>query len=125
MSDANSNLLINSIYTSVSCNRTPNSLDWGGKSNEIIYAFSNSIAILSKNEPYQIKATFNKHLNRVNCVKWIRNLTNNELFNYNEFISGSTDKTICVWQGDNYDVSVVVVVIFHIRHHLMKLNRLV
>jgi elongator complex protein 2 len=96
--------MIDSIYISAACNRSPNSLDWGGNNNQIIYGFSNSIAVLSINEPFQIKSTFNYHKDRVNCVKWIKNQTNLKL-NFNEFISGSTDKKICVWRGNEYNVN--------------------
>ena len=97
---------MDSIYISAACNRSPKSLDWGGKNNQIIYAFSNSVAILSNTEPFQIKSTYNYHTDRVNCVKWISNLNNLQL-DFDEFISGSTDKKICVWRGNNFEVIIL------------------
>ena len=94
---------INAEYISASCNRTPKSLDWGGNENRIIYAFTNSICLLTKHEPFQIVSTFNKHQERVNCVKWIQN-SNNAKLNYCEFVSASTDKTLCVWKGSENEV---------------------
>ena len=97
---------MDSIYISAACNRSPKSLDWGGKDNQIIYGFSNSIAILSKDEPFQIKSTFNYHNDRVNCVKWISN-PNNIKLEFNEFLSGSTDKKVCVWRGNENEVTLL------------------
>jgi WD40 repeat protein len=94
---------IEAEYISSGCNRCPKSLDWGGNQNQLAYAFSNSIAILSDKEPYQIRITLNRHSDQVNCVKWISNL-NNSSFEFNEFISGSVDKTLVVWRGSNLEV---------------------
>ncbi len=87
-------------YISAACNRTQNSLDWGGLDNQIIYGFSNSIALLSPIEPFEVKCTLNKHTGRVNCLKWISNRNGKIIFpDLNELVSGSTDKSLIVWRG--------------------------
>lgn len=98
------------IYISAGCNRCPKALDWGGRQNQLISCVSNSIALYSSQEPFEIKCTFNKHTDRINCVKWISftDLTPSTLFNKNEFISASKDKTIVVWQGTDFKVKILL-----------------
>jgi hypothetical protein len=86
-------------YISAACNRTQNSLDWGGLDNQLIYAFSNSIALLTSTEPFEVKCSFNKHTGRVNCLKWISNKTGK--LDLSEFVSGSADKSLVVWRGSD------------------------
>jgi hypothetical protein len=95
-------------YISAGSNRSPKALDWGGAENRLIYAQCRSVAMLSDQEPFHIKCTFNKHTDVVNSVKWINyststnsQLNKNEL---NEFVSASNDKTVIVWQGKDYQV---------------------
>lgn len=92
---------IQASYISAGCNRCPKAVDWGGKQNQLISAVSNSVALYSNNEPYQIKCMFNKHTDRVNCVKWISavNSIDRSKLKFNEFISASKDKTLVLWQG--------------------------
>ncbi len=92
-------------YISAACNRTLNSLDWGGVNNQLVYAFGNSIALLTSTEPFEVKRSFNKHVGRVNCLKWIVNMSRQH-DDLNEFVSGSTDKTLIVWRGTNCQLSV-------------------
>lgn len=94
---------IQAEYISSGCNRCPKSCDWGGNENQLAYAFSNSIAILSGKEPFQIKINLNQHTNQVNCLKWVSNL-NDTSFEFNELISGSVDRTLIVWRGKNLEV---------------------
>lgn len=101
-----SKIEIEPIYISSGCNRCPKALDWGGKQEQLITAISNSIALFSNKEPFEIKCTFNNHTDKVNCVKWINfnEFTPKDLFTRNEFISASKDKTIVVWQGTDLKV---------------------
>ncbi len=101
--------LVEPIYIGAGCNRCPKSLDWGGNQNQLIYAQSNSIALLSNEEPFQIKCTFNKHTDKVTCVKWISSngFIDNGLFSMNEFISTSKDKTVVLWQGKDEKVIIL------------------
>ena len=89
------------VYISAACNKCPKALDWGGNQNQLICGVSNSVALFSDQEPFEIKSTFNKHKNLVNCVKWISRNDQIELqsFKTNEFISSSKDKTVIIWQG--------------------------
>ena len=97
---------IDPVYISAGCNRCPKALDWGGKQDQLICAVSNSIALFSNQEPFEIKCTFNKHTDRVNCIKWINfnEFTPKIQFNINEFISASKDKSVILWQGCDYQV---------------------
>lgn len=99
---------VNSIYISAGCNRCPKSLDWGGKQNQLIFAQSNSIALVSESEPFQIKCTFKKHTERVNAVKWIafNELVQKNKLTTNEFVSVSKDKNVIVWQGQDLTVNI-------------------
>lgn len=98
---------VESIYISTGCNKCPKALDWSGKQNQLITSVSNSVALFSKEEPFEIKCTFNKHTDRVNCVKWISpaddDLKTSSL-KCNEFISASKDKSLVVWQGNDFEV---------------------
>lgn len=95
---------VESLYISAGCNRCPKALDWGGRQNQLIYAQSRSIALLSDCEPFQIKCTFNKHTDRVNCVRWIslNDFVQKNLLDTNEFVSVSKDKSVVIWQGSDY-----------------------
>lgn len=95
--------VIESVYISAGCNRCDKALDWGGKHNQLIYAQSRSVALLTQQEPFQIKYTFNTHKDKVNCVKWISrvNVEENEENQVNEFVSGSEDKSITIWRENS------------------------
>lgn len=98
---------IESIYISAGCNRCPKALDWGGKQDQLICAVSNSVGLFSSQEPFEIKSTLNQHTDKVNCVKWINfnEFTPKNLFDTNEFVSASKDKTLVLWQGVDYQVN--------------------
>lgn len=101
---------VNPLYISAGCNRCPKSLDWGGNQNQLIYAQSNSIALVSGSEPFQIKCSFSKHTERVNAVKWITSsdfVQKNQLIT-NEFVSVSKDKNVIVWQGQDFEVTEIL-----------------
>lgn len=87
---------INSIYTSVACNRTPESADWGNNG-LILFAACHSVSILDpkyNGNSAKIIRTYNGHKKRVNTVKWIRrDFDENET----EFISGSDDGKAIIW----------------------------
>jgi hypothetical protein len=95
------------VYISAGCNRSPNSLDWGGAQNQLIYAHAHSVALLSAQEPFQIKCTFNKHKDKINSLKWVnRDQLSTQLGSNipNEFVTASQDKTVIVWQGRDFTV---------------------
>jgi WD40 repeat protein len=99
---------VDSIYISAGCNRCARALDWGGKCNQLIYAQCNSVALLSRTEPFSIKYTFNRHSDKVNCVKWISRVgIDGSAVSTDEFISGSKDKSIIVWQQNTSNGSLV------------------
>lgn len=80
---------IENVYTSIACNRTPESADWG-KNGQIIFAACNSIALFeSKNgTSAKIIKTFVEHTAQVNTVKWISD---------HEFLSGAYDNLCILW----------------------------
>lgn len=103
-----SNLQSDAVYISAGCNRTPKSLDWGGPQNQLAFAQCHSVALMSQEEPFQIKCTFHKHTDLINCVKWIEysssSTSQTSSHQLNEFVSASKDKTVVVWQGRDYQV---------------------
>jgi hypothetical protein len=94
------------VFISAGCNRSPKALDWGGRQNQLIYGQCRSIALMTDKEPFQVKCSFNKHKDVVNCVKWISSngFIDNSRFSHNEFVSTSKDKSVIVWQGNNDQV---------------------
>lgn len=77
------------VYTSVACNRTPESADWG-ENGLILFAACNSIAIFDPNfnQSSKITQTFVEHSAKVNTVKWISEF---------EFLSGGYDNICILW----------------------------
>lgn len=77
------------VYTSIACNRTPQSADWG-KSGQIIFAACNSIALFDPNfnGSAKITHTFVEHTAKVNTVKWVSD---------HEFLSGAYDNLCIFW----------------------------
>ncbi len=98
---------VKSVYISAGCNKCPKAVDWGGKQNQLICAVSNSVALFSERHPFEIKCTFNKHIDRVNCVKWISSseFIQKSSLKFSEFISASKDKSLVVWQGNDLEVN--------------------
>ena len=114
--------LVESVYISGGCNRNPKALDWAGNQDQLIYAQGNSVALLSNAEPFEIKCTFNKHTDKVNCVKWItaNGFMDKSAFGVNEFVSASKDKTVVVWQGRDFNVGTLT---FYIHKELREMHR--
>ncbi|XP_068708874.1 elongator complex protein 2-like isoform X1 [Montipora foliosa] len=85
-------------YVSVACNRTPLCLDWG-RNGWVAFGACYSVALCRNpkrvNAFGKIEYILNGHKDRVNCVKWI---TQPSFGNEIELISGSTDKSVIVWQ---------------------------
>ncbi|XP_015911782.2 elongator complex protein 2 isoform X1 [Parasteatoda tepidariorum] len=82
------------IYCSCSCNKSPNSMDWG-TNGFICYAACNSIHIYEYEDnkfPHHYK-TLNWHKKLVTSVHWIKRSNNSE----NELIATSADFTASVW----------------------------
>lgn len=77
------------VYTSIACNRTPESADWG-KSGQIVFAACNSVALFDPNfnGSAKITRTFVAHTAKVNTVKWISD---------HEFLSGGYDNLCILW----------------------------
>ena len=107
--DDTSSSKVSSVYISAACNRCPKALDWGGKQNQLICALSNSVALFSDQEPFEIKCTFNKHTDRVNCVKWISSTgsVDQTRLGFSEFISASKDKSLILWKGSDFEVKFI------------------
>ncbi|XP_055920289.1 elongator complex protein 2 [Eupeodes corollae] len=86
---------IENIYTSIACNRTPESADWGNNG-LIVFAACNSIAIFDPNlkESAKITQTFIQHTKRVTTVKWIARSPGAI---ETEFLSGSDDGLAILW----------------------------
>lgn len=77
------------VYTSIACNRTPQSADWG-VNGQVIFAACNSIALFDPNfnESAKVRKTFVGHTAKVNTVKWL---------SQHEFLSGAYDKLCIFW----------------------------
>lgn len=80
---------VENVYTSIACNRCPQSVDWG-ENGQIIFAACNAIALF--NADYfgsaKIEHTFVEHTAKVNTVKWISD---------HEFLSGAYDNQCIHW----------------------------
>ncbi|KAJ7377066.1 Elongator subunit elp2 [Desmophyllum pertusum] len=86
-------------YVSVGCNRTPLCVDWG-RNGWVAYGACYSVALYrpkrTKCDSFgRVELVLNGHKDRVNCVKWI---PRPGFEKENELVSGSTDKTVIVWQ---------------------------
>ncbi|XP_074610672.1 elongator complex protein 2-like [Acropora palmata] len=84
-------------YASVACNRTPLCLDWG-RNGWVAFGACYSVALCCPERTCafgSIEYILNGHKDRVNCVKWISQSVYGE---ENELVSGSTDKSVRVWQ---------------------------
>lgn len=94
------------IYTSIACNRTPESADWSSSNGLILFAASHAIALLDPDfsNSAKIRHTFVEHTARVNTVKWISE---------NEFLSGSYDKLVILWNVESLDAPKVTKLIGH------------
>lgn len=84
---------IESVYTSIACNRSPASADWG-TNGKIVFAACNAVALFDPSDVQsaQITRTYVEHTGRVNTVKWL---------SATEFLSGSYDKTCILWNIAN------------------------
>lgn len=84
------------IYTSIACNRTPESADWG-RNGLILFAACNSIALFDPNfnGSAKIRRTFVEHTAKVNTVKWISD---------KEFLSGGYDNLAILWNVENQEL---------------------
>lgn len=84
---------VENIYTSIACNRTPGSADWG-INGQILFAGSNAVALFDPNfnGSSKITKTFIEHTAKVNTVKWISD---------HEFLSGAYDHLCILWNIEN------------------------
>lgn len=84
------------IYTSIACNRTPESADWSSENGLILFAACNSIALFDPDYhgSAKIRQTFLEHTARVNTVKWISE---------SEFLSGGYDNLVILWNVENLE----------------------
>ncbi|XP_050302290.1 elongator complex protein 2 [Anthonomus grandis grandis] len=85
---------IKCAYISSNCNQTPSAADCS-KNNVIAYGSSNAVLIYDPNfgSGGKVIHTLVSHTKRVNTVRWIRGVTNEE----QEIISGSADGSLIVW----------------------------
>ncbi|KAI9576037.1 probable elongator complex protein 2 [Glossina fuscipes] len=87
---------VKNIYTSIGCNRTAESADWG-HNGLIIYAANNAIALYQHKylgNSAKILEIYLKHTKRVNTVKWLQTYDKTEEYH---FISGSDDGLAIFW----------------------------
>lgn len=84
---------VENIYTSIACNRTPESADWG-VNGQIVFAACNAVALFDPNfnGSSKIIKTFVEHKAKVNTVKWISK---------HEFLSGAYDNLCILWNIEN------------------------
>lgn len=94
------------IYTSIACNRTPESADWSSENGLILFAACHSIALFDPrfSGSAKIHQTFVEHTARVNTVKWISK---------NEFLSGGYDSLAILWNVENLKLPKVTKLIGH------------
>ena len=78
--------IMDNIYTSCSCNRTPHCLAYDHGSQTLAYGSCNAL-VLAKSD-WLTPKTFARHTDRVNTVRFI---------NSRCVLTGSTDKTAIVW----------------------------
>ncbi|ETN57929.1 elongator complex protein 2 [Anopheles darlingi] len=86
-------MILDTLYTSVACNRTPDSLDWSDDG-LIYFGAKNAIAVLDvQHEAVKIVRTLTGHKARVNCVRAVRNADHLGV----QLVSGSDDGTCILW----------------------------
>lgn len=87
---------VQNTYTSIACNRAPETADWG-ENDLILFAACNSIAVFDPNYnsgAAKITQLFVEHSAKVNTVKWISK---------HEFLSGGYDKVCILWNVENFE----------------------
>lgn len=98
-------------YKSCSCNRNPQSLDWG-YNNQICYAACNAVLIYdprANGGTGAVVSTLVSHRSKVNCVRWIGGSCEPE----EALLSTSVDKTVTVWRGSGTRFSPAAVLVGH------------
>uniref|UniRef100_A0A1I8P377 Elongator complex protein 2 n=1 Tax=Stomoxys calcitrans TaxID=35570 RepID=A0A1I8P377_STOCA len=92
---------IENIYTSIACNRTTESADWGNNG-LIVFGACNCVAIYDpkfKGFSAKITHTYVKHTKRVNTVRWLKSF--HSPLEETCFVSGSDDKLAILWDFSN------------------------
>lgn len=89
-------------YTSCSCNRNPQSLDWGCN-NIVAYGACNAVVLYdpeANGGAGAVTHTLVDHSAKVNCVRWIHRKNGAET----ALLSTSVDKTVTIWtkQDDRF-----------------------
>uniref|UniRef100_A0A1A9WBK9 Elongator complex protein 2 n=1 Tax=Glossina brevipalpis TaxID=37001 RepID=A0A1A9WBK9_9MUSC len=98
---------VENIYTSIGCNRTTESADWG-QNGLIIYAANNAVALYQPNylkNSAKILEIYLKHSKRVNTVKWLQSCGK---IKEHHFISGSDDSLAIFWNIERLNEPVAV-----------------
>ncbi|XP_075166545.1 elongator complex protein 2 [Haematobia irritans] len=93
---------VENIYTSIACNRTTESADWGCNG-LVVFGACNCVAIYDpKYNGYSAKIThtFVKHTKRVNTVRWLKSY-GSDSSKETVFLSGSDDKLAVLWDFSN------------------------
>ncbi|XP_005184039.1 elongator complex protein 2 [Musca domestica] len=93
---------VENIYTSIACNRTTESADWGNN-DLIVFGACNAVAIydpMVNGVAAKITHTFVKHTKRVNTVRWLKGFSAEK---ETLFLSGSDDKLAILWDFINPD----------------------
>ncbi|XP_074658780.1 elongator complex protein 2-like [Tubulanus polymorphus] len=88
--------LVDTIYVSSGCNRTPNSASWG--LNELICYGSANACHIYDTSANKVVEVVTGHRDRVNCIQWI---PRPDQLHEDEFVSGSADKTVNVWKRNS------------------------
>ncbi|XP_023297424.2 probable elongator complex protein 2 [Lucilia cuprina] len=93
---------VENIYTSIGCNRTTESADWGNNG-LIVFGACNAVAIYDpqfKQYSAKITHTYVRHTKRVNTVRWLKSQQQDkEMY----CLSGSDDKLAILWNVENLD----------------------
>ena len=87
-------------HIALSANKSCNCLDVN-RDNVISFGCSNSVVLYKPlgwdDESHQLVVTFNHHSGKVLCTKWIKKIENGSVCSMDCLLSGSSDKTVAVW----------------------------
>ncbi|XP_050542777.1 elongator complex protein 2 [Daktulosphaira vitifoliae] len=92
--------IVTPVYVSCSINSTPHCLDWG-PNGLVIFGSSHAVHMydpcINDDCDGKIISTFLNHTKRVNSVKWVQHMCNDQITQ--DFVSCSADNTAVLWEG--------------------------